>query len=71
MTTNGKQLQNARQVAERLQVSVAWVLAHAAGRRLPILPSHKMGNVVRFIPAEIDLFVEHCRRAMEQGRPIQ
>ncbi len=61
----------ARDVAERLKVSTAWVLDHASGRRLPMLPSHKMGKVVRFDPAEIDKFVDHCKRCMEKGMPIQ
>jgi hypothetical protein len=70
MNNNGP-LATARQVAQFLNVSISWVLAHAAGRRLPILPSHKLGKAVRFHWPEVYAFVETCRRAMEQGRAIQ
>lgn len=70
MSSNGNLL-NARQVAERLNVSIAWVASHASGRYRPVLPSVKMGRTVRFRESEIDAFVEHCRRAMERGIPIQ
>jgi excisionase family DNA binding protein len=60
-----------RQVADRLQVSIGWVLDHASGRRLPVLPSLKLGKSVRFREAEVERFLEGCRRLMEHGRPIQ
>ena len=47
-------LLTARQVADRLQVSVAWVLAHAGGRKLPALLSLKLGKSVRFREDEIE-----------------
>lgn len=68
---NPETLRTARQVAARLSVSVAWVLAHAAGTRRPELPSIKMGRSVRFRDADIDAFIERCRRAMIHGLPIQ
>ena len=68
--TNGALL-TAREVAARLRVSIAWVLAHAEGRRRPMLPSVKMGKAVRFVPADIDAFVDRCKRAMQAGRPLQ
>ena len=71
MKTNSHTLLTPRQVANRLQVSVAWVLDHASGRRSPVLPSRKMGKLVRFEEQEIDAFIEHCRRCMEKGIPIQ
>ena len=64
-------LLNARQVAERLNVSIAWVLSHAEGKRLPILPSLKLGRSVRFREAEIEDFLDRCKRAMAQGVPIR
>ena len=67
---NGSLL-TARQVAERFNVSIAWVLAHAEGRRLPILPSLKLGKAVRFRVDDLEMFLEGCRRAMANGRPIQ
>jgi predicted DNA-binding transcriptional regulator AlpA len=69
--SNGGALLNARQVAERLQVSIPWVLAHASGKHKPVLPSLKLGKAVRFSESDIDEFLEHCRRAMAKGTPIQ
>jgi len=69
-TDNGALL-TAHEVAKRLHVSTAWVLAHAGGRYHPILPSIKMGRAVRFRQTDIDAFIEHCRRCMERGLPIQ
>jgi len=68
--TNDHQLLKARQVAERLQVSIGWVLDHAGGRHKPVLPSVKMGKVVRFRTEDIDAFIEHCNRYMAAGKPI-
>jgi excisionase family DNA binding protein len=65
------QLLTARQVAKRLQVSVGWVTSHASGKRKPVLPSFKLGKSVRFRSADVDAFLERCRRAMERGVPIQ
>jgi excisionase family DNA binding protein len=64
-------LLTARQVAQRLNVSTSWVLEHARGKRKPVLPSVKMGKAVRFVPSDVDGFVEYCRRQMSAGRPIQ
>jgi hypothetical protein len=69
-TDNGSLL-TAREVAGRLHVSISWVLAHAEGRRLPVLPSLKLGKAVRFRVDDLEMFLEGCRRAMEKGRPIQ
>jgi excisionase family DNA binding protein len=66
-----EQLLTARQVAKRLNVSVSWVLAHAAGDRKPALPSLKMGRAVRFRESDLETFLERCRRAMEHGLPLQ
>jgi predicted DNA-binding transcriptional regulator AlpA len=70
MRESSAALLNARQVADRLNVSIAWVLAHAEGKRKPVLPSVKLGRSVRFLPTDIEAFIEHCRRAMEKGIPI-
>jgi predicted DNA-binding transcriptional regulator AlpA len=64
-------LLNAREVAAMLNVSVGWVMAHAEGRYKPVLPSLKLGKAVRFLPMDIDTFIERCRRAMAKGIPIQ
>lgn len=64
-------LLTAREVARQLGVSVPWVLQHAAGTRRPAIPSIKMGKAVRFRQLDIDTFVEHCRRCMAKGIPIQ
>lgn len=37
-----EELLTARQVAKRLNVSVSWALAHAAGDRKPVLPRLKI-----------------------------
>jgi predicted DNA-binding transcriptional regulator AlpA len=70
VSSENQRLLNARQVAEQLNLSIAWVLAHAEGRRLPVLPSLKLGKAVRFRSTDIEDFLERCRRAMAQGRPI-
>jgi excisionase family DNA binding protein len=70
MTGNGNLL-TAKQVAAKLQVSVPWVFAHAAGRSKPILPSLKLGKSVRFRGEDVDAFLERCRRRMALGLPLQ
>lgn len=53
-------LLTAKDVAERLQVSQAWVRDHAT-RREPRLPVVRMGNVrspLRFREQDIDAFIE-------------
>jgi excisionase family DNA binding protein len=69
--TNGHQLLTARQVAERFNVSVAWVLDHAEGRHKPVLPSLKLGRSVRFRAEDLEQFLETCRRRMAAGLPLQ
>ena len=66
-----ERLLNAREVASRLNVSIAWVLAHANGKRLPLIPSVKLGRSVRFRERDIEAFIERSVRAMEAGVPIQ
>jgi predicted DNA-binding transcriptional regulator AlpA len=66
-----RKLLNAQQVAKQLGTSVTWVLHHAAGMYKPQIPSIKMGKNVRFRQADIDAFIEHCKRAMANGLPIQ
>jgi hypothetical protein len=68
---NGHQLLTARQVADRFQVSVSWVLDHSTGRHKPVLPSIKLGRSVRFRLPDIEAFEENCRRAMAAGLPLQ
>ena len=69
MAVNGNLL-NARQVAERLNVSIGWVMAHAEGRYQPVLPSIKIGRAVRFKADQIEAFLDYCQRQMEAGRPL-
>jgi predicted DNA-binding transcriptional regulator AlpA len=71
MTKPTAALLNARQVAEMLNVSVAWVMDHAEGRYRPVLPSLKLGKSVRFRESDIEAFLERCHRAMAKGVPIQ
>lgn len=65
-----ERLLTAREVATRLSVSIAWVLAHANGKRLPVLPSVKLGRSVRFRERDIEVFIERAMRAMAAGAPI-
>ena len=69
--TETTELLTAGQVAKRLSVSVGWVRDHALGRKRPVLPSVKMGQAVRFKSADIEEFIERCRRFMERGLPLQ
>jgi excisionase family DNA binding protein len=55
------------QIAEWLCVSPGWVRDHASGRRRPVLPSLKLGKLLRFRAADVDAFVEECR-ALESRR---
>jgi excisionase family DNA binding protein len=50
-----------QEVAEILAVSVAWVLDHSSRRR-PLLPSVKLGKVVRFRREEVVEFIRECAR---------
>lgn len=55
-----------RQVAEWLRVSVAWVSSHARGKHRPVLPSVKMGKLVRFRADEVQAFIDECQRILEK-----
>jgi predicted DNA-binding transcriptional regulator AlpA len=55
-------LLDAQNVAEWLGVSRAWVLSHANGNRKPLLPSVKLGKVVRFQPGAVERFIQECAR---------
>lgn len=59
---NPPRLCSAKQVAEWLGTSQAWVLAHANGNRKPVLPSVKMGKMVRFRSDAVQQFIEECTR---------
>lgn len=51
-----------KQVAERLQVSAAWVRDHAT-RKHPRIPVVRIGGLLRFSPADIEEWVEKQRAA--------
>ena len=55
-------LLTAREVADMLRVSVAWVHQHANGTRRPVIPSVKLGGAVRFRQEDVDAFIEACAR---------
>lgn len=57
-----EQLLSVAEVAGWLQVSKAWVSAHAGGRRRPVLPSLKMGKAVRFKREAVEVFLQECER---------
>jgi excisionase family DNA binding protein len=60
----GGQLVDAAAVAERLGVPVTWVRESA---RSGALPHVKLGRWVRFDMADVDAWLESCKRG---GRPI-
>jgi predicted DNA-binding transcriptional regulator AlpA len=61
----------ASDVAKICGASKSWVLDHASGRRKPVIPRHKIGKLVRFSLADVNAFLERCRRATADGVPIQ
>jgi hypothetical protein len=48
------------QVAERLQVSVAWVRDHST-RKFPRLPVLRVGGLLRYHPKDIDRWIADLR----------
>jgi len=60
-----RQLVKAREVAQKLGVSISWVIQHASGKRKPYLPAVKMGpgrSPLRFDPSDVEQFIDECRR---------
>ena len=60
--TPGQSLLTPAQVAERLQVSTAWVRDHST-RKHPRLPVVHVGGLLRYDPADIDRWIEEQRQA--------
>jgi excisionase family DNA binding protein len=56
-----EKLLTAGQVAEILNVSMAWVYDHA-DRKRPTLPSVRLGKAVRFRAGDIEKFIEEMSR---------
>lgn len=52
-------LLTAKQVAERLNISVSWVRGHARGLQ-PSIRAVKLGGSVRFREADVGEFVKRC-----------
>jgi hypothetical protein len=64
-----RQLIKAADVAKKLGVSISWVVQHASGKRKPYLPAVKMGpgrSPLRFDPADVEKFIDECRRIAGQ-----
>lgn len=64
-----RQLIKARDVANKLGVSISWVIQHASGKRRPYLPAVKMGagrSPLRFDPDDVERFIDDCRRLAVQ-----
>lgn len=64
-----RQLIKAAEVAQKLGVSISWVVQHASGKRKPYLPAVKMGpgrSPLRFDPADVEKFIDECRRISGQ-----
>lgn len=57
-----ERLLTSKEVATWLQISRAWVHAHAAKERRPYLPSIKLGKSVRFRTADVEGFLSECER---------
>jgi hypothetical protein len=55
-------LMTPKQVADRLQVSVAWVRDHST-RKQPRLPLVRIGGLLRYHPADIDRWIADLRAA--------
>jgi len=51
------------EVAEILNVSVAWVYDHASRKR-PLIPSVRLGKTVRFRPQDVQKFIEEMSRRL-------
>jgi hypothetical protein len=59
-----RQLVRPRDVAQKLGVSISWVIQHASGKRRPYLPAVKMGpgrSPLRFDPNDVEKFIDDCR----------
>ena len=59
-----RQLVKAKDVANKLGVSISWVIQHASGKRRPYLPAVKMGpgrSPLRFDPTDVERFIDDCR----------
>ena len=55
----------AKELASQLKVSEEWVRDHALGRRLPLVPSIKLGGprgLLRFRQSQIDKFLKDNQR---------
>lgn len=58
-------LLSVKEAAHRLNVSVGFVLDHAAGRRRPLLERVKMGRSVRISSDDLEKFIEECKKRVE------
>jgi len=52
-----EKLLSVEDVAEILNVSIAWVYDHA-DRKRPVIPSVRLGKAVRFRPEDVQTFIE-------------
>jgi hypothetical protein len=64
------------EVAERFGVNDNWVHSHASGKRMPVLPSLKVGKYRRFRIADIERFLRLCEslaqdQAARKARKLQ
>jgi excisionase family DNA binding protein len=55
-----ERLWNAQEAADLLGVSERWIRDHAT-RRSPRIPVIKLGSLLRFRPADIEVFIEQQR----------
>jgi predicted DNA-binding transcriptional regulator AlpA len=55
-----ERLLTAREVAQILRMSDAWVRDHATKRRRPFLPCVRFGKSIRFTREHVDIFIRQC-----------
>lgn len=56
---------SAKEVAQQLQVSEAWVTTHARGAARPELKGMKIGKLWRFEQEDVDQLKRECRQFAE------
>ena len=56
-----------REVGARLGMSASWVKDHSNGRRRPRLPAIRVGGVWRYIPEDIERWIESLKQQSEDA----
>ncbi|MGA8837488.1 MAG: helix-turn-helix domain-containing protein [Acidobacteriaceae bacterium] len=64
-----ERLLNAREVAERLGVSERFIRDHTT-RRLPRIPGVRLGKLIRYRVADVDLFISELHNQTSSHRSL-